>query len=160
MAWIIQDTSYTCWSLSDQSLAQKESKIDYFYFFFKENSVTGNGEITKQKYGQIHVAIFKVFSCLVQVFTFYLSFLQVRVSKLLLLPSFVCTLQVLAVLMFCLKYYKGKLNSFLLLTFHDTADPEAVGYTNTTLHKTVISSRITVPFKNAYFGHKDEMCLH
>lgn len=86
--------------------------------------------------------------------------MQVRVSKLLLLPSFVCTLQVLAVLMFCLKYYKGKLNSFLLLTFHDTADPEAVGYTNTTLHKTVISSRITVPFKNAYFGHKDEMCLH
>jgi len=32
MAWIIQDNSYTCWSLSDQSLAQKERKIDYYFF--------------------------------------------------------------------------------------------------------------------------------
>lgn len=61
MAWIIQDTSYTSWSLSDQSLAQKESKIDYFYFFLKKIQLQGMGKLPSRNMGRYTLLSLKFF---------------------------------------------------------------------------------------------------
>lgn len=156
MAWIIH--LLTCWSLSDQSLAQKERKIDCF---FKEQfSYREWGNYQAEVWADTRCCL-KGFSCLLQVFTFYFSFLhvsQVHINKLLILPSFVCTPQVLAILMLCVKYYKAKQLSTFSLPWHCRSsrclDTKILLYT-----KLLFPIRITVPIKNADFGHEDEMCL-